>query len=245
VKAANIAFPEFLDGTERPPGEPRRGKTGKPDQTVGRCLPLTALGHRRQTEDAVISHAHRDRRDQQDRGKSAAELPVLQLVDLQDDQLADHGLPRSTEQRRGDEEAKGRDKDQEPRSRHAAQRELIEDLPEGLSAAGPQCRRRHGQAPIDLVHHRKHGDDGERQQRVRHREHDGGAAEQQLVATRHTGGRHDFADDAVSPEQDQPGKILDQRAGPERQQDKQHGDALLPWRLAAQPIGQWIAKREG
>ncbi len=130
------------------------------------------------------------------------------------------------------------------RRRHAARRELIENLPEGLCAAGPQRRRRHRQAPIDLVHDRKHGNDGERQQRMRHRKDNGGAAEQQLVSTRHPGGRHDLGHDSVPPEQNHPGKILDQRAGPEWQQDKQHGNALLTRRLAAQPIGQRVAQRQ-
>ncbi|MOA53675.1 hypothetical protein D3C78_1771690 [compost metagenome] len=58
-----------------------------------------------------------------------------------------------------------------------------------------------------------------------------------------TGSKADLVDDAGATKHDDPGKTLDQVAGPERHHDEQDHRASRAVRQARQPVGQRIAEQ--
>ena len=175
--------------------------------------------HGGEAEEPVVDEEHHEGGGEQQYRDRSGEAPVQELLHLLDDDLRDHDLAPTAEQRRGDEEAE-RDDEHEQRARgHSGQREREVHPPEGLPAPRSERARGERQVLVDVAHHREHGHDGERHERVHHADHHAREVVDELhgrIGETHR--LHPFVDRAPAPEQHHPGEGAHQEARPEGHQ---------------------------
>lgn len=196
---------------------------------------------------AAVEEQHQYQHDHDEyRGEGSGEAEVQQSRHLFADQGADHLRLRTTNQRRGDEEAQRHHEDQHATRRDARQAEREGHLAERRGAGGAEAPRSGHQGGIDSSEGSINGQDHEREHHLGHRhDHRALGIEQRQRLGDDPQPTQRRVDDAVSLQQHDPRIAADQDAGPQWNQDSGEQQSDHPSPCARHHVGERIGEHEG